>query len=81
MLLPYHLLQSYTLSSALFPFMNQVNNKIVRILALQINGGPEVGLGPKTIINSKSLGGFHLARQNLIELKGLDLMCIVMIRQ
>ena len=32
-------------------------------------------------IRNKSLGGFHLARQNLIELTGLDLMRIVMIRQ
>ena len=34
----------------------------------------------ESIIN-KSLGGFHLARQNLMERTGLDLMCIVMIRQ
>ena len=35
----------------------------------------------KHISFNKSLGGFHLARQNLMELTGLDLMRIVMIRQ
>ena len=30
----------------------------------------------KNIDINKSLGGFHLARQNLMELTGLDLMCI-----
>ena len=36
--------------------------------------------GAEYFIN-KSLGGFHLARQNLMKLTGLGLMRIVIIRQ